>query len=670
MARPSATSTHSLITAWLIAYNVASFAGWAYVLYQISISMVYSGGNYEASYASVVHAFVGAVKSPVGTTAMQVASRLFLIALCYLLPNTGIREHVAFTTMVLAWSITEVRAMAGSGFHNKRIPGESVGILFLVFATVVLYMSGLYIMYTYMIRQRSKYLNVSNHPPTEASLSELQATMDSNSYAALAITAPKTANQKIVVERGLTANDTRVIVSGCDIDGLQRAKVVSLDKVLKSLDDGFGFCSVLFAWDQHDALVQPPPPLMAANSGFSDIVAKIDPLSLRRIPWSSNQALMLVDFHHPETGAPLAMCPRSLLKRIVGEFRAEGMRPLAGMEYEWFNFKETPETLVAKKGVGLQSLTPGMFGYSLMRPHLHQDFFNGIFDHCLKMGIPIEGLHTETGPGVYEAALEYTDALELADRAHLFKMVVKQAGLASGIMSCFMAKPHQDQPGCSGHIHISLQSLSTGKSLFTPPTVSTTSTASTAPTVSTPSADRSTTNTDVSRSMTPTMQMFIAGILAGLPSIMAILAPTINRELLGTLTVSYGMENRTTAIRIIGPPISSPSATRIEVRVPGADVNPYLAVAAILACGLDGIRKQLPLPFPPADGNVMSDMQTERLPRTLLDAVQAMTAAGSMARRVLGDEFVDHYAATRMHEWRLWSSAVTDWELKRYMETV
>ncbi|KAH6575122.1 hypothetical protein BASA50_001611 [Batrachochytrium salamandrivorans] len=500
--------------------------------------------------------------------------------------------------------------------------------------------------------------------------------MDSNSYAALAITAPKTANQKIVVERGLTANDTRVIVSGCDIDGLQRAKVVSLDKVLKSLDDGFGFCSVLFAWDQHDALVQPPPPLMAANSGFSDIVAKIDPLSLRRIPWSSNQALMLVDFHHPETGAPLAMCPRSLLKRIVGEFRAEGMRPLAGMEYEWFNFKETPETLVAKKGVGLQSLTPGMFGYSLMRPHLHQDFFNGIFDHCLKMGIPIEGLHTETGPGVYEAALEYTDALELADRAHLFKMVVKQAGLASGIMSCFMAKPHQDQPGCSGHIHISLQSLSTGKSLFTPPTVSTTSTASTAPTVSTPSADRSTTNTDVSRSMTPTMQMFIAGILAGLPSIMAILAPTINsykrlvENYWAPLTVSYGMENRTTAIRIIGPPISSPSATRIEVRVPGADVNPYLAVAAILACGLDGIRKQLPLPFPPADGNVMSDMQTERLPRTLLDAVQAMTAAGSMARRVLGDEFVDHYAATRMHEWRLWSSAVTDWELKRYMETV
>ncbi|KAH6564989.1 hypothetical protein BASA50_001612 [Batrachochytrium salamandrivorans] len=210
MARPSATSTHSLITAWLIAYNVASFAGWAYVLYQISISMVYSGGNYEASYASVghllsivqlcallevVHAFVGAVKSPVGTTAMQVASRLFLIALCYLLPNTGIREHVAFTTMVLAWSITEVVRYSyyAASLMNVHVPlltwarytffyllyplgaGSELWLVvvsitsayqeslwayyFLVFATVVLYMSGLYIMYTYMIRQRSKYLN-------------------------------------------------------------------------------------------------------------------------------------------------------------------------------------------------------------------------------------------------------------------------------------------------------------------------------------------------------------------------------------------------------------------------------------------------------------------------------------------------------------------------------
>ncbi|KAK5668832.1 hypothetical protein QVD99_004615 [Batrachochytrium dendrobatidis] len=457
--------------------------------------------------------------------------------------------------------------------------------------------------------------------------------------------------------KGLLKSDKRVLLTGCDIDGLPRGKTVMLEKIEKSMDDGFGFCGVLFGWDQHDALVKPPPPLLASDSGFSDILAKIDPSSMRRIPWNNNQPMFLVDFYHPTTGKPLAMCPRNLLKRIVGEFTAAGLRPLAGMEYEWFNFQETPDTLAQKKGVGLKPLTTGMFGYSLQRPHLNQQFFNDIFDHCASLEIPIECLHTETGPGVYEAALKYTDALELADRAHVFKMAVKQIGLNHKVTCCFMAKPHQDQPGCSGHIHISLASLETGASLFAMPKNSDTAVS------------------DVDATMTPTMQKFIAGILLGLPSIMAIMAPTINsykrlvENYWAPLTVSYGQENRTTSIRIIGPPLNSPESTRIEVRVPGADVNPYLAVAAILACGMHGIRNNLSLPFPPAKGDV-TNQDAKLLPRTLLDAVQCMQEKNSMARLVLGDEFVDHFVATRLHELRLWSNAVTDWEIKRYMETI
>ncbi|KAL2920206.1 hypothetical protein HK105_200274 [Polyrhizophydium stewartii] len=457
----------------------------------------------------------------------------------------------------------------------------------------------------------------------------------------------------------LLETDTKVLVSGSDIDGIPRGKIMARDKFLKSLPDGFGFCSVVFGWDLHDVGYDPKPPLAEGDSGFADVLAKVDPKTLRRVPWNNNQAHFLLDFCDPRTGEPLPMCPRSLLKRIVRRCEAAGVRPKAGMEFEWFNYCETPETLHAKQGVGLKPLTNGMFGYSLQRPHLNQDFFNEIFDHCAAFNVPLEALHTETGPGVYEAAIQYADALELADRAHLFKMAVKQIGLSHGITACFMAKPYQDQPGCSGHIHISLADLVSGENLF-----------ALAPTDA-GSADAA----SPYAGMTPKMQQFVAGVLAGLPSIMAILAPTINsykrlvENVWAPLTVSYGLENRTTSIRVIAPPTCPPSATRIEVRVPGADVNPYLAVAAIVACGLHGVEGGMALPFPPARGDVTA-ADFAPLPRTLIDATRLMMAPDSVARKVLGDDFVEHYGATRLHEWRLWSRAVTNWELKRYMETV
>jgi glutamine synthetase len=206
-----------------------------------------------------------------------------------------------------------------------------------------------------------------------------------------------------------------------------------------------------------------------------------------------------------------------------------------------------------------------------------------------------------------------------------------------------MAKPHNNLPGCSGHLHFSLRDKN-GKNLFY--------------------------NESDPQKVSDALRYFIAGVMNGLPSVMALFAPTINSykrlnaAYWAPVTVSYGFEDRGSAIRIITPPICSPMATRIEVRVPGADVNAYLACAGVLACGYDGIDKKMELP------ELVDPTTCPALPRTLHDAVNKMDEKGSVCRSLLGDEFVDHFVATRQHELRLWNQTVTSWEVKRYIETV
>lgn len=170
-------------------------------------------------------------------------------------------------------------------------------------------------------------------------------------------------------------------------------------------------------------------------------------------------------------------------------------------------------------------------------------------------------------------------------------------------------------------------------------------------------------------------QQFLAGVLEGLPSIMPVLAPTINsykrlvENFWAPVTVSWGLEHRAASIRLISPPTAPGAATRFEIRTPGADTNPQLVLAAVLGCGLRGIEKKLELTIPPL-GKGQETGGGERLAKNLGDAVNKMTEKGSVAREVLGDGFVDHFGGTRTHEINLYEQAVTDWEVKRYVETV
>lgn len=435
----------------------------------------------------------------------------------------------------------------------------------------------------------------------------------------------------------------KIKVAVTDIDGVLRGKYMLKDKFISASKGGFGFCDVVFGWDSSDVCYDNSK-FTGWHTGYPDAQAKIDLSTYREIPWENGQPFFLADFE-TEDGKALGVCPRKLLRRIVGQCEDEGFSPQVGMEFEWFNFKETPETWAAKQYANPQTLSQGMFGYSILRSTLNNPFFAAIMDELHQFGIPIEGLHTETGPGVYEAAILYSSALEAADRAVLFKTSVKEIGYRFGVMPSFMAKWNSNLPGCSGHVHQSLVDKS-GKNLF---------------------------HSEKGRhSMSPIFESYLAGQLLCLAEILPMFAPTVNsyKRLVdgywAPTKVTWGVDNRTTALRVI--PGSSKS-TRLETRVPGSDVNPYLAISASLASGLYGIKNKLKLTDLPIEGSAYLNKEAKTLPRNLYDATQAM-AASKIAQQIFGEAFVEHFTNTRLWEWRQFQTSVTNWELQRYFEII
>ncbi|CAE6420335.1 unnamed protein product [Rhizoctonia solani] len=463
----------------------------------------------------------------------------------------------------------------------------------------------------------------------------------------------------------LLQNDTKVKVAGIDVDGILRGKFMSKDKFLSAVKgDGFGFCSVIFGWDMHDLVY--PNELLVSNraNGYRDILARIDLSTYRRISWEANVPFFLLSFLDPETHEPIPVCPRGTLIKVIKSAESSGWEPVAGVEYEYFQFKETPHTVAEKNFTNISPLTSGMHGYSLLRTQLNQDYFHDLFDESKKFGIEIEGHHTETGPGVYETALAYTSALRMADNATLFKFVAKSVGMKQGVIPSFMAKPWANLPGCSGHIHVSLRDKS-GRNVF-------------AVSDGDKEKGRSNAQSQDTRFLSQEGEWFLAGVLDGLVDILTSmqLVPTINgyKRLVGGETfwapnaVTYGYDSRAASIRIISPPSVPPSATRLEIRVPGADMQPHFAIASIFRLGLRGIEKKIQLPGPPISVLQRENKAPIRLAASLEEGTKKLMAENSVAREVLGDDFVDHYGGTRSHEVKLWNEAVTNWEVERYLE--
>ena len=434
----------------------------------------------------------------------------------------------------------------------------------------------------------------------------------------------------------------KVKVAVSDIDGVLRGKYLHPDKFFSAAEGGFGFCDVVFGWDSSDSCYDNAQ-LTGWQHGFPDALARIDLDTHRRVPWDSHVPFFLGEFV-TAGGDPSPICPRQTLKRVLRRAEKLGVQPMCGVEFEWFNFAETPQSWAAKKGVDPQPITPGMFGYSLLRMNHKREYFNALMDEMRAFNVPIEGLHTETGPGVYEAALLFSGALEAADRAILFKTGAKEIGARFGVMPSFMAKWSAQFPGCSGHIH---QSLSDGKrNVFF--------------------------DGDSPRKMSPVFESYLAGQVACLMEFAPMFWPTINsyKRLVdgfwAPVKPTWGIDNRTASFRVIA---GSEKSTRLETRCPGADINPYLAMAAVLAAGLHGVEKGLKLVAPPITGTNQGAENVPRAPRTLIETTRQFKQSAT-ARDWLGDDFVDHFAATREWEWRQWLDAVTDWEMKRYFEII
>ncbi|KAA1471220.1 glutamine synthetase/guanido kinase [Dentipellis sp. KUC8613] len=466
--------------------------------------------------------------------------------------------------------------------------------------------------------------------------------------------------------RELLKNDVKVKVAGFDVDGVLRGKYMSKDKfVSAATSDGFGFCSVIFGWDIHDAVYSKELLISNRANGYRDLLASIDLSTYRRIPWDGNVPFFLVSFLDPDTKEPISVCPRGVLKNTVEAASRLGWQCFAGVEYEYFQFKETPHSLAEKKFQNLDPLTPGMHGYSLLRTQLNNDYFNGLFDESEKFGVSLEGHHTETGPGVFETALAYTSALRMADNALLFKFLAKSLGMKYGIVPSFMAKPWGNLPGCSGHIHVSLRNAQ-GQNAFAVEGAEL-------------KTGRSGASYDELKYISQTAEWFLAGVLDALPDILPTLVPTINgyKRLVGgeafwaPNAVTYGYDSRAASVRVISPPSVPPAATRFEVRVPGADMNAFFALSAIFASGLRGIEKKLKLPGPPISQLTLEDRKNGKirmLPASLEAATERMMRPDSIAREVLGNDFVDHFGGTRENEVKLWNEAVTNWEVERYLE--
>ncbi len=443
--------------------------------------------------------------------------------------------------------------------------------------------------------------------------------------------------RQIIEERGLDY----IKVGVFDTDGILRGKYMSRDKFLSALDGGFSFCDVVLGWDSDDQLYDNVK-ITGWHTGYPDAAVRLLPETCRELPFEEDSLLFLAEFIGPHE----AVCPRGTLRRVLERAAGLGYRVSAACEFEFFVFEETPDSVREKAYRDLRPITPGSFGYSTLRNSVHSEFYEALLSACNEMDMELEGLHTETGPGVIEAAIAVDEALRGADKAALFKTFTKVLAQRAGWMATFMAKWSPDWPGQSGHIHISLQNQD-GGSVFHDPAQA--------------------------HNMSDAMRHFIGGQQALMPELLSMVAPTVNsftRLIPGfwaPTAATWGVENRTCALRAIP---GSAKSQRVEYRIAAADINPYIALAAAIGSGLWGIENRIE-PDAGIVGNAYDKkVPTKRsLPATLFEAAGRLKRSKA-ARELFGDAFVEHYAATREWEEREFRKAITDWEMQRYFEII
>jgi glutamine synthetase len=443
--------------------------------------------------------------------------------------------------------------------------------------------------------------------------------------------------EQLRVEVGEGTIDT-VVLAFTDMQGRLQGKRLSaeffLDEVIRHHAEG---CNYLLAVDVEMNTVDGYA-MSSWERGYGDFVLVPALATMRRLPWHEASALVIADLAW-EDGSPVVASPRQILQAQVKRLAARGWTALAGTELEFCLYRDSYEQAQAS---GYRDLTPAnqynvdysILGTSRVEPLLRQ----------IRLGMAGAGLYVESSKGEcnlgqHEIAFRYASAVTTCDNHSIYKTGSKEIAAADGMSITFMAKPNARE-GNSCHIHLSLRDKA-GKGVLAG---------------------------DGQHGLSPLGEQFLAGQLAGLRELVLFHAPNVNsykRYVPGSFAptaIRWGVDNRTCAMRLVG---HSPPSLRVENRVPGGDVNPYLAVAAMIAAGLDGIEKELPLE-PAMAGNAYSD-PGPRVPSTLRDAL-AEWEKSQLARQAFGDEVVEHYANGARVELAAFDAAVTDWELRRGFE--
>jgi glutamine synthetase len=366
-----------------------------------------------------------------------------------------------------------------------------------------------------------------------------------------------------------------------------------------------------------------------------DMVCIPDASTVRIVPWAAEPVAVVIHDCQEWDGSPVQLSPRGVLRRVLALYAKEGWQPVVAPEMEFY--------LVARQQNPHEPLQPplgrtgkpeaGRQSYSIDAVNDFDPFFMELSTFCGQHKLGVETLIHEAGAGQMEINFSHGEPLDLADRVFLFKRTVRETALRHGIFATFMAKPMEQEPGSAMHIHQNVNDAATGRNLFS--------------------------NADGSDSAL--FMHYIAGLQTYIPLVMPMFAPYVNsyRRLTpfmsAPINVRWGLDNRTCGIRV---PKSGPEARRVENRVPGVDVNPYLAMAATLACGYLGIRDQLKASAPTLDSawNV-----SHELPRHLEDAIEAMRACEPM-RELLGPSFVDAFCAVKELEFATYNRVISSWE--------
>ena len=401
-------------------------------------------------------------------------------------------------------------------------------------------------------------------------------------------------------------------------------------------------CDYLLA---DDIDMEPVPGYRVANweKGYGDFVLKPDLSTLRRIPWLEGTALVLcdlVDHHHHE---PIAHSPRAILRRQIERLAGMGMMAYCASELEFFLFDEDYRSIREKHYRNLKTAGYYIEDYHIFQTTKEEDVLRAMRNGLMGAGIPVENSKGEWGPGQEELNVCYADALTMADRHVIMKNGMKEIAHAHGKAITFMAKWNYELAGNSCHIHLSLWDREGRTPLFYDP--------------------------EGEFGMSETMRRFLAGQIKYAPEITYFLAPYINsykRFQVGTFAptkIVWSRDNRTAGFRLCG---EGTKAIRSECRIGGADLNPYLAFAALIAAGIRGIEEELEL-GPPFKGDAYHGARLKDIPKTLRDAMAQMRRS-KMLREAFGDEVIEHYLHTARWEQLEYDRRVTDWELMRGFE--